>query len=439
MQTGTALYDTLATSLCNMRTARNVRQAVVVITDGSDQHSRLTLDRLIQLAQSSKPQIFMIGFFDSFERDLYKQSGKTVTLVNHQEIDNPLKSFERIAKESGAESFFPSSDDDLAHVVDHIRGILQAEYSLAYYPRSAHQLRRIQVRVKRHGLTITARRAVAGDMPQGNAVHFAGNSCTVSPTEHPHPWEPHVTQGMPHTSTYQDDFSDAHSGWPDRPYWRYSSDGYEIRVGPPSREETGTGLPSPFAAGSGIARSAPAWGGDPGGADQFAISTGTVVAYGPAFANFSASISVSGKWTRIASSEQPNKYTDGGAGLVFRLNGAGCYVLLLSGSGKAEQLRFRLVKLSFGRSPNAAGWDDEKEIIPWTPAPILRSASAKTLDEVERTTIAVQCVGDRIDVSLNGHEAARVNDRSFSSGQLGMAAFGKGRAVFNSLYVEERP
>jgi hypothetical protein len=42
-------------------------------------------------------------------------------------------------------------------------------------------------------------------------------------------------------------------------------------------------------------------------------------------------------------------------------------------------------------------------------------------------------------VQINGHEAASVNDATFSSDQIGMAAFGKGRAVFNDLYVEERP
>jgi hypothetical protein len=46
---------------------------------------------------------------------------------------------------------------------------------------------------------------------------------------------------------------------------------------------------------------------------------------------------------------------------------------------------------------------------------------------------------DRIAVLVNGHEVARVNDASFSSGQVGMAAFGKGLAVFRDLYVQERP
>src|ERR1035438_1345627 len=126
VQSGTALYDALATSLCNLRTTRNIRQAVVLITDGSDQHSRLNLDRVIQLAQASKPQIFMIGLFDPVEQQTYRESGKTVSLVNGREIDNPLYTFDRVAKESGAEAFFPTTDEDFAGVVDHILGILEA-------------------------------------------------------------------------------------------------------------------------------------------------------------------------------------------------------------------------------------------------------------------------------------------------------------------------
>jgi Ca-activated chloride channel family protein len=444
VQDGTALYDALATSLCNMRAARNVRQAIVVITDGADQHSRLTLDRLILLAQSSKPQIFMIGFFDSSEQELYKKSGKTVSLVNLHEIDNPLKTFERVAKESGAESFFPSSDGDLARVVDHVLGILQAEYTLAYYPKSVHQLRHIQVRTNRHGAAVTTRHTVGSDVSNGEAVHFAEGSCTVSPTEHPYPWEPHVTQGLPHTSIYRDDFSDPQSGWPNRTYWRYASGGYEITVGPPPRNQPSMG---PMSAPGRGTIGGPVWGGDPGGAGQFAISTGTLVAYGPRFENFRASISVSGRWTRIVSPEHPNLYTDGGAGMVFRLNAAGCYILLLSGSGKAEHFSFRLVKLPFDQSLNPVGWDrpektwygPETQIIPWTEMFLPRSATTQALDEIERATITVECSADRIAVLVNGHEVARVNDKSFSSGQVGMATFGKGRAVFRDLYVEERP
>jgi len=45
-----------------------------------------TWKKLIPLAQSSRPQIFMIGFFDANEAGLFRSSGKTVSLVSGHEI-----------------------------------------------------------------------------------------------------------------------------------------------------------------------------------------------------------------------------------------------------------------------------------------------------------------------------------------------------------------
>jgi Ca-activated chloride channel family protein len=58
---GSALYDAIATALCHLRTSKNLRQAVVVISDGVDQYSRLNLGQLIGLVRSSRAQLFMIG------------------------------------------------------------------------------------------------------------------------------------------------------------------------------------------------------------------------------------------------------------------------------------------------------------------------------------------------------------------------------------------
>jgi VWFA-related protein len=401
---GTALYDALATSLCNLRTARNIRQAVVLITDGADQHSRLTLEHLIRLAQSSKPQIFMIGFFDPSEYDVYKGSDKTVSLVNAHEIDNPLKTFERIAKESGAESFFPSSDQDLAKVVDHILGILQGEYTLAYYPQSVVDLRRIQIRVKQHGVTVTARRAVGADVAGNEPVHFKVDSCTVSPTEHPYPYEPRVS-GLKGATIYRDDFSDPLSGWPSRPFWHYLKGGYEIVVGAPPHSQTGGAFHLP---GGRIPMASDL--GPQADRGPFALSPVKVVAYGPVYDNFTASIEVSGP------------LTDSSAGLVFRLNEVGYYTLLLSRSGN-QHLQFKLAKKMWVGS-------DPPPIVPWTDVPLTNSATS---------TLAVVCSANRIVALVNGREAAKISDASFSSGQVGMAAFGSGHAVFHNLIVEERP
>ena len=44
---GSALFDAIASVLCHLSSSKNLRQAVVVISDGTDQHSRLDLDQLI--------------------------------------------------------------------------------------------------------------------------------------------------------------------------------------------------------------------------------------------------------------------------------------------------------------------------------------------------------------------------------------------------------
>jgi Ca-activated chloride channel family protein len=143
---GTALYDALASALCRMRTAENRRQAVVVVTDGADQHSRLRLEQLIELARMSTPQLFMVGFFSRTEAQTFHEAGKTVTLVGEHEIDNPAFVFERLAQESGAEAFFPASEKDLKSALARISEILEAQYTVAYYPSNPDRFREIDVR-----------------------------------------------------------------------------------------------------------------------------------------------------------------------------------------------------------------------------------------------------------------------------------------------------
>jgi Ca-activated chloride channel family protein len=410
---GTALYDALASGLCHMRSATNVRQAVVAITDGSDQHSRLRLEQLIQLAQASKPQIFMIGFFDPFEYESYRKSGKTVTLVSGREIDNPVHLFDRVAKETGAESFFPKSDRDLQQVIDHILGILQAQYTIAYYPRDIGKFRRIQVKVNRGGVIVAARRSAGSEGTEGEPVHFSANSCEVSPADHPYPWEPHVTEGPSHAMIYRDDFSDARSGWPNHPGSRYVPGGYELHLalsapatGDATRTSGGRMDPRTLVTPSEAERRG-----------QGGLGDKILAAYGPWWRNFRASVSIEGSG-------------DAARGMVFRLGATGCYVLLLSGTEKATGISFKLVKQVF--------WNDsEVPMIPWThiTGPALAAfTSAKT-----ENRIAVECRGDRITILLNGAQVTATDDPSFANGYVGMAQFGSGRTLFHDLRVEGLP
>ena len=73
-QDGTSLYDAVAQALCYMRSARNHRRALVVITDGADQNSHRSLDELIPIVQASQAQVFAMGYFGKEEFDPYRSS-----------------------------------------------------------------------------------------------------------------------------------------------------------------------------------------------------------------------------------------------------------------------------------------------------------------------------------------------------------------------------
>ncbi|MGO9096281.1 MAG: VWA domain-containing protein [Bryobacteraceae bacterium] len=365
---GTAFYDALASALCTLRGARNLRQAVVAITDGADQHSRLTLDQLIQTARSSRPQIFTIGYFDDREAGIFRNSGKVVTLVNSHDIDNPLKAFERISKETGAESFLPADERDLKKALARILGVLRAQYTLAYYTGRPGAFRRIEVKVNRSGAVVSTRRAVGSETGDDGLAHFSATGCEVSPSRHPYPWEPHLSKTPDGLTIYRDDFSDPRSGWPTHPGFRYAEGAYEISV--------------PAIAGN-----------------------------GPSFAGFRASVKI-----------EPQS---GEAGLVFRLNERGCYLLLVQWRHMAshlrqETVRYKLVK-KFWSGPTY------EPIVPWTEFPRLVGQQIPT---------AVECVGNRITVRIDGIQAIRVTDDAFPDGQAGMAVSGFGCALFRDFQVE---
>ena len=421
---GTAFYDALSSALCHLRTAENPRQAVVVITDGADQHSRLNLEQLIELAQMSNPQIFTIGLFSRTESQVFHQGRKTVTLLGEREIDNPVLVFERLAKESGAESFFPTSEQDLKAALERIANVIDAQYTLAYYPERVDRFRKIEVRVRRSGAKVIARRGV-GSESGIEPVHFRASTCEVSAEDHPYPWEPKSTHTISGDLVYQEDFADPKSGWPNRgehlparpasrgdlpfgdsqyrPGLRYVPGGYEISRKPP-RDLVTTGP----------------------------IVEGVVAAYGLSWDNFRASVSVEADWTR-----QRGDFFEIMAGLVFHLSSAGYYILDLSGGvekGSARRIiQFKLVRTLF----NDDGPGQDTDLIPWTPI----AAAAVDVNAVNTASdwhaISVEYRAGQIAVLMDERPVASIHDDRLPSGLIGMGLFGHGNAVFRDLFAQE--
>jgi Ca-activated chloride channel family protein len=394
---GSAVYDALASALCYARTASNARQAIIVITDGMDQHSRLRLEQLIELVRSSNPQIFMVGLYDQPEYEIWRQSHQTVTIIGLREVDNPVIVFNRLAKESGAEAFFPSSEKDLRIALDRISALLKAQYTLAYYPERADKARKIQVKVDRRGVKISARGSVGSEIPT-QAIHVAATGCEVSAREHPYPWESRVTSTSGSPVVYHEDFSDERSGWPNRLFdenthssARYIKGGYELDRHCPRCDFSIQSSPPEIAT----------------GADT------VITAYGPWWDSFRAS----------ASMEAYRDDAGAGVGVVFGVQEEGYYAFLLTApAGEPKQNTFELVKGSWDGKRNA--------IIPRTPFGF-SSANARKVYK-----LGVARNGRLITLWVDDTQVGSIEDPSLEYGLVGFGVFGSGRAVVHDLLVE---
>ncbi len=142
---GTSLYDAVLEGLQLCGKAQLPRQALVIISDGADQHSTHRFAEILSKVRESETQVFTIGYFGPEEDRMFRNDSIKLTLADGRAIDNPRVVLEKLALESGAESFFPHSDAELSRAVDRISNDLRTQYTLAFYPGQTdnryHQLR----------------------------------------------------------------------------------------------------------------------------------------------------------------------------------------------------------------------------------------------------------------------------------------------------------
>jgi VWFA-related protein len=405
-QNSTSLYDSVARALCYMRAAHNHRQALVVVTDGTDQNSHRSLADLIPIVQASQAQVFIIGALgeDEYERDR-KARGEKIMLVTRQEVDNPLKAFNELAAESGAESFFAATPVKFQSAMDAVAHQLQTQYLLAYYPTSkGNGFHSIEVRVAQAGVRVRARRGFAG-------LNDPSAGCENEKLK-PYPYEEKVatTKGC---TAYREDFQDAASGWPSNNKQGYSYKAGTYQIVTDQYKEASFGFDFDHsswgaAAGNNV---------QTGEASKSVSPEGILVANGPWFAgNLNASMDVEWKSTGGADDSPA-------PGLVFRLGNRGYYAVVLSRDApEIHGIAFKLVK-KYHSEPVT------RDLLLWKELPAHKRA--------KQETISVQCRGPVITILFQGAPVAKFEDAEFKEGQVGMVLYGKGRAIFHDLRAEE--
>jgi Ca-activated chloride channel family protein len=133
----TALWDALYLGLVQLRHARYGRKAIVIISDGGDNHSRYTEKEIRSLLEESDVQVYAIGIFDRYPGRVEERTG-------------PLR-LDEITSMTGGRMFSVHDRDELTGAANQISLELKNQYVLGYYPRSSEpdgKWRRIQVRLK---------------------------------------------------------------------------------------------------------------------------------------------------------------------------------------------------------------------------------------------------------------------------------------------------
>ena len=154
---GTSINDHLFLALSRLEAVQG-RRVVVLFSDGSDVHSVLPMEGVLQKARSSQALIYWIQLRDPAEESEvpeYTSSWRNVE-ANRREF----KDLRQAIQESGGRI---EVVDDLADLEEAFAGILaelREQYVLGYYPSQANHdgaWRNVRVRVEKNNLDVRTR------------------------------------------------------------------------------------------------------------------------------------------------------------------------------------------------------------------------------------------------------------------------------------------
>jgi Ca-activated chloride channel family protein len=133
----TALLDAIYLGLSQMRGAHNVKRALLIMSDGGDNHSRYSEGDIRRLVQEADVQIYAIG--------LYNPIGSRPTV----EEENGPALLSEICDLTGGRVFNVESVSELPDIATKISMELRNQYVLGYKPSNrAHDARWRKIKVK---------------------------------------------------------------------------------------------------------------------------------------------------------------------------------------------------------------------------------------------------------------------------------------------------
>jgi len=119
---GTAMRDAIEMSIQHLKKAHRDKKVLVVITDGNDNSSLLTLEHIMKSAHASDVLIYGVGLLSEEE---------------HREAAHAKRALNDLAEATGGKTFFPKDVEEvdaIAHLVAHD---IRSQYIIEYSPTNS--------------------------------------------------------------------------------------------------------------------------------------------------------------------------------------------------------------------------------------------------------------------------------------------------------------
>lgn len=134
----TALLDAIYLGLSQMRTARNGKRALLIMSDGGDNNSRYTEKDIKRLVREAGTQLYSVGIFDPF-------ANRSRT---PEELSGPSLLSE-VTELTGGRAFSVENINELPDIAAKIGAELRNQYILGYRPSNKlHDARWRKIKVK---------------------------------------------------------------------------------------------------------------------------------------------------------------------------------------------------------------------------------------------------------------------------------------------------
>jgi len=155
----TALYDAIAEGLKRLQQGGSDKKVLIVISDGGDNSSKATLDRVLKMTEQSSAMIYTIGVFEADDPDR-----------------NP-KVLQRLAHESGGEAFFPTELSETVQICERIARDIRDQYTIGYSSMNA------KGDGTYHKIRLTARAKADGKLTVRTRAGYSSGTAPVPATE----------------------------------------------------------------------------------------------------------------------------------------------------------------------------------------------------------------------------------------------------------------